>query len=225
MSSHLNTLLKFPVARWLRLYLFDHAIFRIIYPNRFRVGTTLYRSGHPVPPHYARLKQLGIQRIINLRGGNPKDFYFNMEQQQCQRFGIELITIKSKATRLMSKNSLQQLCRVLQDTSVTALVHCKSGADRTGFAATLYKMLVENQTYPKANQLRLIYGHNRLTVTGVLDYFFREFQSFHQHNPHINLVDWIELYYDKHQLEQAYHRQRLDNRLLRLFKTLLFIKP
>ena len=77
-----------------------------------------------------------------------------------------------------------------------ALLHCKSGADRSGFASALYLMLAENRPVAEARkQLALRYGHNRHSKTGVLDAFFDAYQRDTAIRP-MPLLEWVETLYD-----------------------------
>src|SRR3546814_19104074 len=55
-------------------------------------------------------------------------------------------------------------------------MHCKSGADRTGFMATMYLWQRAKVPLREAmSQLSWRYGHIRQAKTGVIDYFFESY--------------------------------------------------
>jgi protein tyrosine/serine phosphatase len=77
-----------------------------------------------------------------------------------------------------------------------ALLHCKSGADRSGFAAALYLMLAEGRPVTQARrQLSLRYGHNRFGRAGLLDAFFDAYARETGKTP-MPLMEWVETVYD-----------------------------
>ncbi len=73
----------------------------------------------------------GIRTILNLRGAHPGEPWYN----------DEVLGIIRHAPRPL-------------------LVHCKSGADRTGLVSALYRFAVEGKNKNEADaQLTVLYGH------------------------------------------------------------------
>jgi protein tyrosine/serine phosphatase len=83
-------------------------------------------------------------------------------------------------------------------------MHCKSGADRAGFMATLYRFVHEGVPLRQAmDHLSLRYGHIRQAKTGVIDYFFERYLKETEGNSK-TLLEWVEQDYDPKALEAAF---------------------
>jgi protein tyrosine/serine phosphatase len=79
------------------------------------------------------------------------------------------------------------------------LFHCKSGADRAGFMAGLWLVLMEGRPVAEAAaQLSLRYGHFRAGPTGVLDLFFARAAQAEAEG--VAFLDWIDGAYDREAL-------------------------
>ena len=72
-------------------------------------------------------------------------------------------------------------------------MHCKSGSDRTGIVAALYRILYLDESVKSAStkELHWKYGHIKTSHTGVLDYFFDQYLSANKDEPQ-PFLDWVE---------------------------------
>jgi protein tyrosine/serine phosphatase len=61
-----------------------------------------------------------------------------------------------------------------------AMLHCKSGADRAGLAAALYRHFHLGEPIEKLTELSWRYGHFQFGNTGRLDYFFEAYLAAHR---------------------------------------------
>src|SRR5262249_28381673 len=85
-----------------------------------------------------------------------------------------------------------------------ALVHCKSGADRAGFAAALYLLMVEKRPLDEAaRQLSLLYGHFPFAKTGILDAFFEAYRREGEAKG-LDFMTWIETAYEPEKLQREF---------------------
>lgn len=202
---------KISFADWVNFYFIDHAIIRLLYNNFYKVAEGVYRSSHPHPWHFFRLKRLKIKTIINLRGGSNKNHFYVIEKKACLQHNIKMVDFSLSSSRLMSKEELLQCKKLFQEIEYPILFHCKSGADRAGLMATLYHMFVLNKEYKEANQLKWYFGHLRFWSTGVLDHFFEHWQAFKNKNPDVSFERWIENHYDKKHIENSFYVNRLGD--------------
>ena len=86
------------------------------------------------------------------------------------------------------------LTKIFQNVEYPALIHCKSGSDRTGIAAALYRILILNETVQDAaDELHWSYGHIKSSHTGVLDYFLECYLS-QAKKEKISFLDWVTEY-------------------------------
>ncbi len=188
----------------LELTFVDHGFLRTLYDNRFRLAGGLYRVNQPSPRRLAQYKQrFGIKTVINLRGQNDQLGWYRLEESACKNLGLKLINTQVYSRGLVDSGRLQELQAIIRDMELPALVHCKSGADRAGFFAVLYRHFRLGEPIETACQeLALKYGHSKSAKTGVLDYFFETFlstrivrQSFSQ---------WTHSAFDRESLQAAF---------------------
>ena len=83
-------------------------------------------------------------------------------------------------------------------------MHCKSGADRAGFAAALYLMLQRGMSAEEAQgQLSWRYLHLRGAATGVLHFLLERYAAENAAAP-IGFREWVETRYDPEALMAEY---------------------
>ncbi len=102
----------------------------------------------------------GIRTIVNLRGENEEAAWYRNEHAVAEAAGVAIVDIPMSAGELPSRETLL----LLYDTFLTAehplLIHCQGGADRTGAAAAIWRMVVLGEPREVAQQeLSLFYGH------------------------------------------------------------------
>jgi protein tyrosine/serine phosphatase len=161
---------------WADSLLVDHGLLRIAWSNFATVVPgRLYRSNHPTPWRLSRLsRQLGLRTVVNLRGpcGNGSDA---LSRAEAARLGLQLIDTPLSSGRAPLPAQVLTLAGALQDAPAPVLVHCKSGADRAGFAAAIYLVLHGESVAHAQLQLTIRHGHWRRSRAGVLDAFLQRF--------------------------------------------------
>jgi protein tyrosine/serine phosphatase len=188
---------------WLSMLIADHGLLRLAFRNRHRIGDKLWRSAQPLPRDIAWAAGNGIRTIVNLRGGREYGCW-PLEKEACEAFGIRLIDMPLYARGAPSRESIRWAARLFSDIEYPALIHCKSGADRTGLAAALFLLLHEKRPAADARaQLHLRYGHMRWTRTGVLDAFFDTFARDGEARG-LAFLDWVESRYDPAALKESF---------------------
>jgi protein tyrosine/serine phosphatase len=90
------------------------------------------------------------------------------------------------------------------------LIHCKSGADRTGLAAGIWLLLQGRPPAAALAQLSLRHGHVRQSRTGILDAFFEAYAAAAP-KP---FLDWLREDYDEAALRRDFTSQPWADRLL-----------
>lgn len=105
----------------------------------------------------------GIQTVVNLRGENQQDEWYRDELAVCRELGVKHVDIRLSASELPSRENLLLMFETFQQAAAASqpvLMHCKSGSDRTGMAAAVWRMTVLGEPAAKAReQLHLKYGH------------------------------------------------------------------
>lgn len=123
-----------------------------------------YRSAQPTPEilEYV-VRHHGIRTVINLRGENAKEAWYRREREACQKLGLKLIDIRTSASSFPSREALLALFDAISDpANEPILLHCKAGADRSGMAAAVWKMVNLKEPAKEAlDQLSFKYGHIR----------------------------------------------------------------
>ena len=92
-----------------------------------------------------------------------------LEREACRAAGIELVDFKLSSRKLPTRQEILALDDIFGRLPRPFLMHCKSGADRAGFAAALYLMLQKDLSPEQASeQLSWRYLHLRSAATGAL---------------------------------------------------------
>lgn len=191
-------------ARW-HFQLSDHAFLRVWWHNFFRVAPGLYRANQPDAKRFHRYAALGIRAVLNLRG-TPRQSFWLFEEEACAREGLVLASLTMSARRLPPAETLLELHRLYQTLPRPILIHCKSGADRTGLAAALWLIWIEGRSVEEAmGQLSLRYVHLSFGKTGILDHFLR-FYARERDRSGVTLLDWLRDGYDPAAVTASYAR-------------------
>lgn len=191
---------------YLDMLFVDHGIFRVIYNNFHALPGGLFRCSNPSPGQIRRYhRKYGIRTIINLRGADQTRRYA-LEEQICADLGIKLVNFKGILSRSAPrKEAIAEMREIFDQIEYPALLHCKSGADRAGFAAALYRIFRLHAPVALAiDELSWKYGHFRGSKTGILDQFFFDYLAV-QAISRCEFVPWIEAVYDRDELSQRFH--------------------
>ncbi|OMH86789.1 hypothetical protein BWK56_04020 [Candidatus Liberibacter asiaticus] len=143
----------------------------------------IYRSAQPNGTFIEYLKkEYGIKSILNLRGKLPESWH-KEEEKAANDLGIQLINFPLSATRELNDEQIKQLISILKTAPKPLLIHCKSGADRTGLASAVYLYIVAH--YPKEEahrQLSMLYGHFPVLKTITMDITFEKITQLYPNN-------------------------------------------
>jgi protein tyrosine/serine phosphatase len=181
----------------------DHGILRIRWHNFDEIAPGAYRSNHPNQKRFAAYAAMGIKTILNLRGVALQPHYL-FEVESCQNLGLTLVNNQMAARRAPRVIELTDLLDSFATMERPFLMHCKSGADRTGLAAAIYLMLYEGASLEIARQqLSFRYIHIRRTQTGILDHFLDVYGARNAQSP-IAIDEWIRNEYDADALTTSF---------------------
>jgi len=196
----------------------DHGFLRLRFPNRHDLGGDMFRENQPSPKRIARLAQEGIKTIINLRGPSPKGFYL-LEKEACAEHGIELIDFRVYSRDVHTPEKIRAAKELFETITYPALMHCKSGADRTGFMGVLYRHFHMGDTIQDAlaRELTLKKLHVRQGKTGMLDYFFEDYLRVSEGRD-ISFLDWVESEYDPADVKARFMDQWSGNPITEILK-------
>ncbi len=199
-----------PEARKRALFHFnwvDHAVLRVWWKNFHEVAPDVYRANQPSPARLAEFKAMGIKTILNLRGTSPHSQYL-FEREACTALGLTLVDHRLYASDLGSRKEILDLIEIMGSLEKPFVMHCKSGSDRTGFAAVLYLHLFCDMPVRQAmGQLHWRHLHLRRSKNGILDLFYEAYLEATQTHD-ISLIDWIRQEYDQAALQKRFQRMR-----------------
>ena len=86
--------------------------------------------------------------MINLRGANPDKRWYQEEINTTKALNVKHYDIPMRAYSLPQLELLKQLVIDIQRAPRPILVHCYSGADRTGLASAIALIFANDTSYP-----------------------------------------------------------------------------
>jgi protein tyrosine/serine phosphatase len=151
------------------------------------IAGEFYRSARPTPELIAKWhKRYGIKTIVNLMGSHPEYDWYRAEQAAAKANGITLIDYKMSAERDVSAEELEEILSMLSNAERPILVHCRSGADRSGIISAFYVAGVAGGSeYYAEFQLAPFFGH---LPFGFLDAYAMD-RSFERAEPRLGFPD------------------------------------
>jgi len=124
--------------------------------NFYKVSDGVFRSAQPISYNLKKWQdKYHFKTILNLRGTKNSDY--NFEEKFAKEHNITLINFKISDKKVQSIQTMKKIISIIKNSKKPILIHCKSGADRTGLAAALYLYSIKDKNYSK--MLSLKYGH------------------------------------------------------------------
>jgi protein tyrosine/serine phosphatase len=169
----------------------DHAFLRVAFSNAHWIGPDLVRTNQPSPRQLAAWKRRGVKTVINLRGRRDEAYYW-LEREACDRLGLTLIDAPLDSRDAPSPDRIHRARELFRTIEYPALIHCKSGADRAGLMAVLYRHFHLGEPISVALQeLDKRFLHHREGLTGVLDFFLEKYVA--EVEPQgVGFLEWID---------------------------------
>jgi protein tyrosine/serine phosphatase len=132
-----------------------------------------------------------------------------LEREACETLGLDLHRVNIRGREAPRKSDLLALLDLFAAIEYPVLVHCKSGADRTGFITAVYLMAIERRGPEEASaQLSWRYGHLRRSRAGILgaviDAYRREGAA-----RGATFRQWLETGYDPRAIARAFRPKPL----------------
>jgi len=183
---------------------FDHEILRGLWTNFDEVAPGVYRSNHPTRKRFEKMKAMGIRTVLNLRGETDGAHYL-LEKEICDELGLTLVNARLLARGAAVPEDILDVIDKLKTLEPPFVMHCKSGADRAGFASAIYMMVVQGKPVSEARRmLSPRYMHFRNGKVGILDYTLDVYEARNARDP-ISFEDWIATEYDNNEMFRAFH--------------------
>lgn len=180
----------------------DHALLRLFWPNYGPINKLghAFRSGQPSKMLLRRFKSQGGKTVISLRGGASKPHNV-LERKYCKELGLRYINIPLSSTDAPQKSTLLKLINTFKDLDTPFLLHCKTGADRTGLAAGIYLLSAEGFDHQIAKrQLSWRYLHFGQGRKRILRNFFNYYSTDHHEGQ--TLESWVHTNYIPENLDR-----------------------
>jgi len=189
-------------AAWWHFQLMDHAFLRAFWTNLDQIAPGVWRANQPSPRRLAQYqRRLRLASVLNLRGASQQGFYL-FEAEICRTLGLSLHDVHFSARRAPKKPALLSVFDLFDKLQKPVLIHCKSGADRTGLISALYLLDIEKRPLAEAKrQLSFRYLHVKATQTGIMDHFLTLYEAEAKGR---SVRDWVVQDYDPARLKDSF---------------------
>ncbi|WP_435166331.1 tyrosine-protein phosphatase [Falsirhodobacter sp. 1013] len=119
-----------------------------------------YHSAQPTGDDSDRwVAENGIRSVINVRREHVGTALYDAEVAASTRFGIAHYDLGMSAGKPLSQDHAAELVALLRAAPKPVLIHCKSGADRTGLASALLLSTLGDDEDAAEAQISFRYGH------------------------------------------------------------------
>lgn len=162
------------------LFLQSFNNFHVVYDGE------LYRSAQPDADDLeAYISEYGIKSVINLRGYNPARAWYRDEARAAKKLGLNFYDIHMHSRKEVKDEDMTALIKLMEQAPKPMLLHCHSGANRTGLATALYQMYIKNTPYSESEHaLSMWYGHTPLFIPDTIEMNKALFRASKNELPH-----------------------------------------
>jgi protein tyrosine/serine phosphatase len=107
-------------------------------PRFHQVGERLFRGGQPREGGFAKLRDLGINTVINLRGASDRT---RAEEKEVRALGLNYFNVPLPNWARPQHTRVARILELINAAeSGRVFIHCKDGVDRTGMIVAIYRM-------------------------------------------------------------------------------------
>lgn len=190
---------------WWEFILFDFAPLRLVSPNVKRVGDALVTTAQPWPHQLRAWRDAGVRTVVDLRGGHDR-IGGRIEDEACERLGLTLVELPLKSRDVPTPEQVRRIRELALGAEGLVLAHCKSGADRAGLFAVLWRHFRHGEPIATAMSELGFWrrGHFRGGKAGVLDYTLQRYLE-EGASRGLDFLQWTETPgYDPRAIKQAF---------------------
>jgi protein tyrosine phosphatase len=127
----------------------------------------VYRSAQLSPSQLnTTIHKYGIHSLLNLRGINNADAWYRHEIKVTAEDHTHFYNVRLASLYLPTQTQLRMLEHIILTAPKPLLIHCASGADRTGLAAAMVILLHNGSISEASRQASWRYGAIRPQSTG-----------------------------------------------------------
>jgi protein tyrosine phosphatase (PTP) superfamily phosphohydrolase (DUF442 family) len=201
------------IFAWLEAMFIDHGFLRPFYNRPQIFAKQAWRGNQPSVYQVKKLAQKGVKTLVSLRGFRNSGAAL-LEIDACQKANITLVQFSMSSRGVPSLNTLLDFADLLDRIDKPVFFHCKSGADRSGFAAALYLLITGEGTIEQARaQLSWKYLHFKGAKTGRLDLFLETYQKAYELT-NIDFLTWLKTEYEPDHINKNFKPNRMSSLLV-----------
>jgi protein tyrosine/serine phosphatase len=126
-------------------------------PNFRQVNATLYRGGVPSPEALKGLKKMGVDFVVDMRGGQSE-----AEETAVTGLGVQYVSLSWLCPFPKDEAFAKFLRLIRENPGENVFVHCRLGDDRTGMAVASYRMAEEGWPAEDAMKEMRKFGFTRM---------------------------------------------------------------
>jgi protein tyrosine phosphatase (PTP) superfamily phosphohydrolase (DUF442 family) len=117
-------------------------------PRFHQVGEKLFRGGQPREGGIAKLRDFGINTVINLRGASDRT---RSEEKEVRALGLNYFNVPLPNWARPQHERVARIMELINAAeSGRVFIHCKDGVDRTGMIVAIYRMKHDGWSADKA---------------------------------------------------------------------------
>jgi protein tyrosine/serine phosphatase len=106
------------------------------------------------------VREYAIKSVLNLRGAHARQPWYDEEIEAAGELGLAHFDYPLSAKRFVTSEQIDEILDIVRKAPKPLLIHCKSGADRSGLVAALYRFSETGASALEADrELSLVYGH------------------------------------------------------------------
>lgn len=133
--------------------------------NFAAVTPQLYRGGQPTLAGYEKLKQMGIDIVVDLRLSGKET-----EKGDVTKAGMKFVSIPWHCMLPQDRVFAKFLKLLQENPHKKVFVHCRYGDDRTGMMVAAYRMAVQGWTPSEARKEMQKFGFHRMLCPSLVEY-------------------------------------------------------